>query len=112
MLSQCRRICCGDNREVGVLGNVVSDSVYAVDPSRTHRTRPGLTFPVHQVINHQRPAYRAEQFAQTDGSYWRVARIQVDWTFYEFVVLHGRTRGKMSTPLGYALPLAHQFNFS
>ena len=31
--SQGRRIGCGDNREVDVLGNVVSDSVYAVDPS-------------------------------------------------------------------------------
>ena len=63
MRSQGRRIGCGDNREVDVLGNVVSDSVYAVDPSGAHRTRLGLTFPVNQVINHQRPSRRRKELA-------------------------------------------------
>src|SRR5262245_29168385 len=42
--SQGHRISCGDNREVDVLRNVVSDSVEAVDPSGAHRTRFDLTF--------------------------------------------------------------------
>src|SRR5262249_11354343 len=71
--SQGREIGCRDNREVDVLGNVVSDSVYAVDPSSAHRTRLDLTFSVHQLIKHQRPPRRAEQFAQPDGSRWCIA---------------------------------------
>ena len=64
---------CGHYREVDVLGNVVSDSVYAVDPSGAHRTRLGLTLPVHQMLNYQRPALSGEQFAQPDGSQWCIA---------------------------------------
>lgn len=44
--SQGRRIGCGDDREIDLLGNVLSDAVYAIDPCGAHRTRLGLTFPV------------------------------------------------------------------
>jgi hypothetical protein len=47
---------------------MVGDSVDAVDPGSAHRTRPGLTFPVHQVINHHRPSRRREQFAELNRS--------------------------------------------
>src|SRR5262249_22025694 len=95
--SQGLQIGCGDNREVDLLVNMVSSSVYAVYPSGAHRTRLGLTFPIHQVINHQRPARRGEQLAQPDGSGWCIARIQINRTFDKFVVLQSRTGRKMAT---------------
>lgn len=66
---------------------VVGDSVYAIDPSGAHRTRLGLTFPLHQVINQQRPAPRGERFAQSDGSRWCIDCIQVDRTLDKLVLV-------------------------
>ena len=71
--SQGCRIGSGDNREVDILSDVVSDSVDTVDPRGAHRTRFGLTFPVHQVIYHQRPVRCDEEIAQPDGSRWCIA---------------------------------------
>ena len=68
--------------------------------------------PVHQVINHQRPARRAEQFAQADGSRWCIARVEVHRALDKFVVLDGRTGRKMTAQLGHALALMHQFDLS
>src|SRR5438874_11402994 len=53
VLAQRRRICGGRDREVDVLGEVMTDAVVAVDPHRAHRAGTGLTLPVHEVVDDQ-----------------------------------------------------------
>jgi hypothetical protein len=58
---QRRRIGRGHDRKVEVLPEVVRDAVEAVDPLRAHRARMSLRFPVHQVVDDERPVGAREQ---------------------------------------------------
>src|SRR6266567_7684385 len=51
--AQRGRISRGDNRQVNVLREVMSDSIEAIDPGGTHWARIRLLPSVHEVIDHE-----------------------------------------------------------
>src|SRR6266705_2462667 len=62
--AQRGRIRRGDNRQVHILRQVMSDAIVAVDPGSTHRARIDLLLAKHEVIDYQRTIGRGEQLAQ------------------------------------------------
>jgi len=71
------RIGRGDDREVGVLRDVVGDAVEPVDPHRAHGAGPGLLLAVHELVNDQVAPGSGEQLAQAYGPYGSVTGVEV-----------------------------------
>ena len=80
----------GDNRQIHVLRDVMSDAIVAIDPGSAHWARIDLLLSKHEVINHQRTIRRGEQFAQTRLCYRLIAIVERPRTFKKLVVLNRR----------------------
>src|SRR5207302_10240601 len=86
----------GDNRQVSILREVMSNSIVAVDPGSTHRARIDLLLSKHEVIDHQRMIRRGEQLAQLYLSYRFIAIVKRRRTFKKFVILNSCSLGQCS----------------
>src|SRR6266849_5045000 len=80
----------GDNRQLHVLRQVMSDAIEAVDPGSTHRARYGLLPSVHEVIDHQRTIGTGKQLAQPYGFCRRIAIVKGRRAFKKLVILNRR----------------------
>jgi hypothetical protein len=109
--SQGRRSSRGNNDEVDVLCQMMSNTIPAVDKQGAHRARTGLLLPVHEVIYDQRPARCGEQLAQANRSDGCIACQQVRRTLFEHVVLNGCARREATPKVRDPLPLTHQIYF-
>src|SRR5215475_3851617 len=109
--SQRDRIDHGDNGNVDILSQMMSDTIPTVNPKRAHWAWRRILLSKHKVIDDQRSIRRAEQFAQSDGSDRRVASVKFRWTLLESIVLNCGALWESAAKLCYALTLAHQLNF-
>src|ERR1700693_4145240 len=60
-------LCRGDDREVGVLGEMGRGRVVAIDPHGAQRARLGLGFAVHEVIKDEGAISAAEQSGESNA---------------------------------------------
>jgi hypothetical protein len=102
-----RRISGGDNRQVNVLRQVMSDPVEAVDPGSAHRAGIRLLLSEHEVVDHERTIRRRKQFAQTHSSDRFITFVEKRWAFQELVILNRCTLWQCAPKLCDSFTLLH-----
>ena len=101
----------GDDGEVEILSEVMSDAIGAVEPGGAHGARLGLPLSVHKVIDDERAIGLGEEFAETDGAHRRVTGVKVARTLFKLIVLNRSALREMAAQLGDAFALAHELDF-
>ena len=89
-----RKIGSGNNSQIQILSQMMSDAIEAVNPCRAHRARLCLFFAEHEVIDDKRPIRTCEKFAETYVSDWPVSCIKLRRNLLEDIVFDGRTFGE------------------
>src|SRR5262249_31916373 len=111
MGSQARQIGGGNNSQIQILSEMVSDAIKTVNPRRAHRTRLCLFLAEHEVIDDQRPIRACEELAESYLLNRCVSCIKFRGDFLEYVILDRRTLGELAAQFRDPLSLLPQIDF-
>jgi glutamine cyclotransferase len=100
-----------DDGKVDALREMMSNAIKSADPGGAHGTRLRLFFPVHEVIQNDRPSRFGEQLAEAYSADRRISNIEARSHFLKCIVLHSRTLRKLPPQFRHSLPLIPQLDF-